>query len=533
MSGKRKPFQGRSMFSRIMGMVLVVIVLLAAMLSGLCWMTLRNQQINARLDALKKEARDIAYLAAQSDLGVSYLLGREAAVTRMLNRKAEEVYRDYGAYIAVVNRSGQVMDNLAATYDADPGFVDSLNFKEIRDALIKVVSGEEISVRTTVDGAPTFTVGVPFTQNNMVLGAVFIQTKAQVIEGGTAVLIAQVAAAAALATVLGAVSASVFVHTVMKPLGELTGAARAMAEGDFTVRVNTEEAPGEIAALSSAFNTMSEKLSALETSRREFVANVSHELRSPITAISGFVQGMEDGTIPAEEHPKYLALVGDETRRLSKLIGDLLALSRLERDDATLDWSDFDLNEMLRRAIIRRVNDLEARRMEVVCDFRAEPCMVRADSDRIEQVVVNLLDNAVKFTPEGGRITLTTRTDGDTCLATVADNGVGVLPEDRPRVFERFFTADRAHTAGKGTGLGLSICQRILEMHGQTIRLEDTDEGAAFAFTLARGKKQEARLPGGGLPDGTEDKKGGEPHEGAACVARGAGRGGSDAGSGV
>lgn len=125
MSGKRKPFRGRSMFSRIMGMVLVVIVLLAAMLSGLCWMTLRNQQINARLDALKKEARDIAYLAAQSDMGVSYLLGREAAVTRMLNRKAEQVYRDYGAYIAVVNRSGQLMDNLAATYDADPGFVDS------------------------------------------------------------------------------------------------------------------------------------------------------------------------------------------------------------------------------------------------------------------------------------------------------------------------------------------------------------------------------------------------------------------------
>jgi len=218
------------------------------------------------------------------------------------------------------------------------------------------------------------------------------------------------------------------------------------------------------------------------------VANVSHELRSPITSISGFVEGMEDGTIPPEEHPKYLALVGDETRRLSKLIGDLLALSRLERDDVTLEKTDFDMNEMLRRAIIRRVNDLESKNMELDCDFQQEPCMVRADSDRIEQVVVNLLDNAIKFTPNGGKITLKTAVNKSLCTVTVADNGVGITPEDRPKVFDRFFTADRAHTSGKGTGLGLSICQRIMEMHGQTIRLEDTAEGTAFAFTLEKGQ---------------------------------------------
>ena len=107
--------------------------------------------------------------------------------------------------------------------------------------------------------------------------------------------------------------------------------------------------------------------------------------------------------------------------------------------------------------------------------------------------MVNLLDNAIKFTPEGGKITLTTRTEKDTCFVTVADNGVGILPEDRQRVFDRFFTADRAHTAGKGTGLGLSICQRIMEMHGQTIRLDDTESGTAFTFTLKRAEKGERR----------------------------------------
>ena len=231
---------------------------------------------------------------------------------------------------------------------------------------------------------------------------------------------------------------------------------------------------------------MADKLGQTESSRREFVANVSHELRSPITSISGFVTGMEDGTIPPEEHGKYLAIVGDETRRLSKLIGDLLALSRLERDDAALTLTAFDVCELLRRCVIHRVGDLEGKHMEVECDFQLEPCMVSADSDRIEQVVVNLLDNAIKFTPEGGCITLSILPEGDRCRVRVHDNGIGILPEDRPRVFERFFTADRAHTSGKGTGLGLAISQRIMEMHGQQLVLEDAEEGTTFSFTLAR-----------------------------------------------
>ena len=183
---------------------------------------------------------------------------------------------------------------------------------------------------------------------------------------------------------------------------------------------------------------------------------------------------MADGVIPPEEHPKYLRLVADESNRLSGLVDDLLALSRLERDDAKPDYSVFDINEMLRRAIIRRMEDLEKKNIDIACDPEQDPCPVRADSDRIEQVVINLLD----------KITLSSRVRNGKAEITVQDNGPGIAPEDRDKVFDRFFTADRAHTSGKGTGLGLSICKRIMEMHGQTIRLLDTDEGAAFRFTL-------------------------------------------------
>ena len=213
---------------------------------------------------------------------------------------------------------------------------------------------------------------------------------------------------------------------------------------------------------------------------------MSHELRSPITSIRGFVDGMAEGLIPPEEHPKYLRLVSDESKRLGGLIEDLLELSRLERDDAKPDKSVFDINEMLRRAVIRRMNDLERKKIDVSCEFEADNCMVNADLARIEQVVINLLDNAIKFTPENGQISLESVTKGSTVEVTVRDNGPGITPEDREKVFDRFFTVDRSHTSGKGTGLGLSISKRIMEMHGQSIRLLDTEKGAAFRFTLEK-----------------------------------------------
>ena len=475
------------MFTRIMAVVLAAILLLTAVLTGLGVMTLRSRQIDTRLEELRKEAREIAYLASQnSTSSFSYFFGQDSDMLKYLNWKASQVYEDFGAAIMVVDRSGRMMNNIRSAYEENPTFVASLNGKELTEALARVRSGEEIDVRQEVDGSPTFTVGVPFVQNGMVLGAVLIQTPAQVVEGNVIEMLLPALLIALAALLIAGGGIFLLVRRVMRPLRELTGASRALSEGNFAARVKTSADMPEIAELSGAFNTMADKLSLVESQRREFVANVSHELRSPITSIRGFIEGMEDGTIPAEEHPKYLAIVGDETRRLSKLIGDLLALSRLERDDAALNLTDFDMCEMLRRAVIRRVNDLEAKNMDLQCDFADEPCMVRADADRIEQVIINLLDNAIKFTPAGGTITLSTAVSHGLCTVTVRDNGIGITAEDRPRVFERFFTADRAHTAGKGTGLGLSICQRILEMHGQSIRLLNTAEGAAFAFTLPR-----------------------------------------------
>ena len=479
------------MFARIMAVVLTVILLLTGMLSGIGWIALREQQTETVMETLRTEAREIAYLAGQrtGSPGFPFFDRGQSTQSMYLQQKATAVYDQYGAYILVVDRNGRIMDNMNVAYADNPDFAKTLDRQDIMEGLRRVLGGEEIELHVILEGNDYFTVGVPFVQSGVVLGAVFMQTPAQVIEGGTEALLLPVAGIAAAACVLAGLVLFLILRGVLKPLNRLTDAARTLADGDFSARVPSTKSTREVAELSAAFNTMADELSAVETSRREFVANVSHELRSPITAISGYIEGMRDGVIPPADYDKYLGIVSDESKRLSRLIGELLALSRLEREDAALDMADFDVCDLLERVFLRRTGDLEQHHLDVDCDFDPEPCFVHADMARIEQVAVNLIDNAIKFTPDGGCITLRVRADGGLCTVTVTDNGVGILPEDRSRVFERFFTADRAHTSGKGTGLGLSICQRIMEMHGQRIRLLDTQQGAAFAFTLELAKK--------------------------------------------
>ena len=481
------------MFSRIMAVVLAAILLTTVCLSALWWLTLRNQQIDARLDYLSSEAEEIAYLAGNlsGESLMDTMWDRDSVTRSYLNLMADKVSREFGAYIAIMDQSGSVMTNSRTAYNDDPEFMESLSGEEITGAFKRILSGETIRLRSESGEAPTFTVGVPFVQDGKVTGAVFIRTKAQRIESGLSEILGKIAVMAAGVLLLSGVAVFLFVRSRLKPIKKLETAAAAIAEGDFSVRAEEKRGDRELREVGRAFNTMTGKLQGVEESRREFVANVSHELRSPITSIRGFAEGMADGVIPAGEQPKYLRLVAEESKRLSTLIEDLLSLSRLEREDAKLDLAVFDVNELLRKAVICRMNDLEAKKIDISCEFESENCLVRADSDRIDQVVINLLDNAIKFTPEGGKITLESERNGGTVGITVRDSGPGVAPEDREKIFDRFFTADRAHTSGKGTGLGLSICKRIMDMHGQSISLLDTEEGAAFRFTLEGAEKEE------------------------------------------
>ena len=357
----------------------------------------------------------------------------------------------------------------------------------------QALKGQEVVRQTKSASGPLFTVLVPWMQESVitnqrtVMGFILIQTAAQTVHAAYRGLIWQTVLVAVGMFLLSAAVVFFIARQLSRPLSVMAQAAGDMARGNFEARV-PEEGGREIQELARAFNQMTAQLSTLEKSRRDFVANVSHELRSPITSIQGFAQGMLDGTIPPEEHEKYLRVVADETHRLSKLIASLLNLSRMENEETSLAYTDFDVNELARRVLISRMTQIEEKSLEIDVQFAQEQCFVRADADQIQQVIINLLDNAIKFTPEGGAITLSTQeTEGHISLR-VKDTGIGILPQDAPHIFDRFYKADKAHTVGKGTGLGLAICYRIMERHGQTIRLLQGEGGAEFEITLQKGQ---------------------------------------------
>lgn len=473
-------------FSRLMQVFILIIFICVGMLMGIFYFTMRDVQIQNRMNALKSQAYDIAYLAgsAQSS-GLEQALGLAAPTsTEMLRYKLSSVYDEYKAYCMVVDRRGEVTTYFLSLINDYPELKAGFDLRSILGSLQAVLNGQEVVQQVQGPNGPMFTVAVPWVQSGRVLGAVYIQTAAQTVRASYEDLAMRVLLVSVLAVILAASIIFIYTKRLSKPLLEISRASTNMARGDFSLQVS-QEGPREVHDLAVSFNTMSAKLRDTEQTRRDFIANLSHELRSPMTNIRGFIQGLLDGTIPREEERHYLEVVLDETDRLTKLVAGLLNLSRIESKDTTLALSTFNINELIRVVLIPKISQIEQKNIDIQLLFEQESGMVVADRDQIEQVLINLTDNAVKFTPAGGRITISTALqDTRTLAVSVQDNGPGVLPEDRPYIFDRFYKADKAHTFGNGTGLGLAISRMIMERHQQTLVLEETQVGAKFVFTL-------------------------------------------------
>ena len=479
----------RSTFSHLMVMfVSVILICVLLLLLGLFYLTMRDVQTENRMNALKTQAYDIAYLAGVSQLstGMDSTIGQRSASDELLQNKLYNVYKEYDAYCMVVDLNGQGTAHFLNAIRDHSDLRSTFDAQYILNTLKTVLKGQEVVAQNQGPSGPMFTVAVPWTLNGRVLGAVFIQTAAQSVRASYVGLTVKVVWAAMLATSVAAIFVFVYTRRLEKPLREIATISTKMAGGDFTQRAAVE-GTRELQDMAQAFNTMAQQLSETEQTRRDFIANISHELRSPMTNIRGFIQGMLDGTIPQEQEEHYLSIVLDETTRLTKLVSSLLNLSRLESDTVTPQYSTFDINELIRLVLITKVNQLEQQQVDVQLSFEEETALAHADRDQIEQVLINLIDNAAKYTPEGGQIWLRTKSLNDsTWQIIVQDNGAGILPEDRPHIFDRFYKAEKAHTAGKGTGLGLAICRMILEKHGQKIELLPSHEGSKFSFTLAK-----------------------------------------------
>ncbi len=288
-------------------------------------------------------------------------------------------------------------------------------------------------------------------------------------------------------------------YHVINPFVEMNTAVQCYSRGDFSTRIPVE-GRDEAAQLGKSLNEMAEQLRGLEETRRSFVANVSHELRSPLTSMKGFLEAMQDGTIPEENYPEYIGIVLNETRRMVTLVNDLLDLARIESGTIQLHFEVFDINELIRRTLLTFEARLVENEMEMEVRFAQEQCSVYADPAQIGQVLRNLIDNAIKYSPKGRSLFVSTYSMRKTVYVTVRDNGIGIPQEDVPHVFDRFYKVEKAHTPTPqmGSGLGLSIVKRIIESHGQSITVRSArGRGTQFTFTLERASAMKRVSDGG------------------------------------
>jgi len=272
-----------------------------------------------------------------------------------------------------------------------------------------------------------------------------------------------------------------------EPLKEMAGAARRFARGDFSMRVEDSGRCDEIGQLTQAFNVMADSLESYETVRREFIANLSHELKTPMTVITGFVDGILDGTIPPENEARYLGIISSETRRLSRLVISMMDASRLQIMDAeNVLGMNFDVSEVAKLALLSLDGKIESKALDVCAKLPEEPVMARGDKDSITRVIYNLLDNAVKFSPDGEDISIELWKQGGRAYISVENRGEAIPQDELPHIFDRFHKADKSRSADReGIGLGLYIVKTILDNHNEDIYVTSGDGVTRFVFTLA------------------------------------------------
>jgi signal transduction histidine kinase len=289
----------------------------------------------------------------------------------------------------------------------------------------------------------------------------------------------------------GGIASLLLSRRLMAPVKSMMQASLRIAEGDYSKRVPTSSGQSasnqdELDQLAHSFNRMAEKLEQVELMRRQLLADVSHELRTPLTAIKGSMEGLIDGVLPAD-HSTYQN-VYREADRLQRLVEDLQELSRVESGGIELTLKPVNLRALIKNALQRMRPSFDEKKVKLESKIQEKLPRVNADEDRLLQVIINLLSNALQFTPKKGSVMVTTAKIKNNLVVSIADNGIGIKPQDVEHIFERFYRADksRSRQEGGGSGIGLTIAQSLVRAHGGRIWVESEGEGkgSVFSFSL-------------------------------------------------
>ena len=397
-----------------------------------------------------------------------------------------ENYMESG--IVLVNKDGKVVLT-------SPGFHDVLiGDNMVYDDLTQRVMDGEIVIYQMKKGeafdTPMLMVGYPVSEGH--LAGIFMCRPLPEIEASLMEMYQMSVLSLFIVSLLGLIVSFLTAKYVALPLVMMNRAAKVIANGDFEQRVQVRS-NDEIGELAESFNHMAESLQAHEKVQKDFIANISHDLRSPLTSMNGFLTAMLDGTIPAEKQEKYLKIVLEETDRLSRMTQGIVELSRAQSSAILLEETDFDINGLIRSNIEMLEPQLKEKQVRIRAIYDSEETLVRGDMDKISRVLQNLLSNAAKFSPECGVIEVETTLQGKKkVLVSIKDEGPGISQEDQKYVFDRFFKSDTTRNEDKvGSGIGLAIAKEFMLAHGENITVKSEEgKGATFAFSLKLAEKK-------------------------------------------
>ena len=468
-------------FTICAAIILVSITSLGVVLLGVASQYLAQD----KMDLLKRNVRSAASITVSNYRSNSYQY-----VDQTLTTAYGIVASVLGADVFLTDTRGKTLictegsDCVHRSYLVDPSIVT------------RTLSGEysEIGTLGGIYKEQYYTVAMPVTtETGQVVGVVFASTSAQDLLNLNHRVTNLYIAASLVVVLVSFVAVYVLSKHLVTPLREMVNATVSFAKGNFSVRVPVRR-DDEIGRLAASFNSMAEALAVLEQSRRSFVANVSHELKTPMTTIAGFIDGMLDGTIPPERHEHYLEIVSNEVKRLSRLVVSMLNMARLESGELSLNRTVFDINEVVCSTIFTFEQRIDQKRLDIR-GLEAGKVMVLADVDLMHQVVYNLIENAVKFTPEEGYLEVRYETRHGRVYVSIRNSGEGLSKDEIPRVFDRFYKTDKSRSLDKnGVGLGLYIVNTIINLHGGEIVVSSVQgEFCEFTFSVPSPSKAEVK----------------------------------------
>lgn len=459
----------KSVFRKTMRSGVLILLSVIIFVAGVMSLFLNNYVKNTKFEAVKNASRTIEGLT-----GIFEIEGFDSRAFYFYINTLSTISDALGSDITVINSTGDVFASTNQIKKVAPKYSTA------------VLSGKTISKNGRFGGAYdklVYIIGIPIEYNGQIIGGMFFNTELPQITGTLTSLLLLVLATCAIALILAAVLLINHTrHAVLTPLRELNTAVLEIASGNFKKRLPARN--DEIGQLSSSFNHMASSLEQIDNTRSQFISDVSHELRTPMTSITGFVGGILDGTIPPEKSKEYLQIVYDESLRLTKLTNDMLEISKMNAPQFKLDVTEFDINELLRLCIIQLEQKISDKNLELDVSIPEDKLMVLADKNAIQRVMINLLDNAVKFSYSNTTITISITKKATKAYVSFGNLGIGIEEKDLTTIFDRFYKTDKSRSNDKlGAGLGLSLVKNIIKHHNQQVWAESIDTGKDSKFT--------------------------------------------------